>query len=733
MSPRRILRIAVFAPLRSTFDYLCPLEMAPHAQVGARVLVPFGRGRRLGIVLEIRHDSAVAEARLKQILRILDNPPLLDEAVIALAGWVADYYHHPLGDVFETLLPTKLRRAEAAISFKPVQLVITDDGRHRLESPRALGPRQAEILQLCATGPVVKQHLRAEFNAVRVVRQLLDRGWLVEQPVRSIPPRLDDEDAFLTLSPLQVTAYEAITRAPAGFRAHLLHGITGSGKTEIYLHLIRDVIGSGGQALVLVPEIGLTEQLVARFRQCFGAVAVIHSGLSESARAATWLACRENSVKVLLGTRSGVWLPLPALRVIVVDEEHDLSYKQQDGLKYSARDIAVMRAHRAKIPIVLSSATPSLESFANCERGKYAYIEINERAGNAEPPKIKLIDIRGLALTAGISEPLRAELSSVIGRGEQSLLFLNRRGFAPIILCHRCGWIATCERCDARLVLHKVSRQLRCHHCGSVRSVDSSFAAHPCGHLSDYVDLGVGTEQIEDALSEWFPTRTIVRIDRDTVPRKGQLARALAEVHARQVDILVGTQMISKGHDFAGVTLVGIVDGDSRLHANDFRAEERFIQTVLQVAGRAGRARQAGLVLIQTHYPHHPIFKTIVSGDYREFAQRALRERAAAELPPYYSLALVRAEAALRALPMQFLNEVAVRMRRQTLEGVSINGPIPAAMEKRVGKYRANLLLLASERSHLALAISLLLKIIEKLPTAKRVRWTLDIDAQEVA
>ncbi|MSR14470.1 MAG: primosomal protein N' [Gammaproteobacteria bacterium] len=732
MSSGRFLEVAVFAPLRSTFDYLCPSELKEEIRIGARVEVPFAHGRRLGVVLRIRSESAIAPSRLKSIFRILDAVPLIDEMLFSLAVWVAEYYHHPIGEVFEALLPTKLRRTQAPEFTSSIELVITDGGRQALETVR-LGLRQQQLLRLGLIHPLTKDTLRAlDFDTGRVTRQLLTCGWLAAQ-MHCPDSKSQIYAAFLALNSHQQRAFTKINSAPPGYSAHLLHGVTGSGKTEIYLHLIRDIIRSNRQALVLVPEIGLTEQLVRRFRERFGdTVAVVHSDLNENTRAAAWQSCRQQRAQVLLGTRSAVWLPLPALGIVIVDEEHDLSYKQQDGLRYSARDVAVFRAHRAEIPVVLGSATPSLESLANCNRGKYEYIEISERAGEARMPQIKLIDIRGLPLTAGMSEPLRLEIDAALSRSEQSLIFLNRRGYAPIILCHRCGWIAVCERCDARMVLHKNSEQLRCHHCGAGRVLTAPFAAHSCGPIADYVDLGVGTEQIEEALTRWFPARTIVRIDRDSMPRRGQLEEVLAQVRARQVDVLVGTQMISKGHDFAGITLVGIVDADSRLHANDFRAEERFIQMVMQVAGRAGRAERAGLVLIQTHHPHHPIFEFILSGRYKDFAQSALRERAAAQLPPYHSLALLRAEAVTRSAPLQFLEEIAGKLRRHTLPGVSIDGPVPALMEKRVGKFRANLLVTATDRGALSSAITKLLETIENSPTSRRVRWSVDVDAQEI-
>ncbi len=732
--PPRFLKVAVFAPLRALFDYACP-ERTQTELAGCRVLVPFGRSTRVGIVVAVTTTSTVPPLKIKNVIEILDSKPVIERALLDLATWAVDYYHCPPGDVFEALLSTELRHGKPLRDLEVARWEITSAGRSAFSSVSALGARQREILGLTAAHSRSRdQLLAAGVTNLRVVTDCVRRGWLrrAAAVAKSMTPAIHAE-RFLTLNAAQATAI-GILRAGAGYHAYLLHGITGSGKTEIYLHLVRDALLRTGQALILIPEIGLTEQLVKRFAERFGeTVAVIHSSLSERARATVWQRCRAQEIRVLVGTRSAVWMPLPSLQLIVVDEEHDMSYKQQEGMRYSARDLAVVRAHRQGIPVVLGSATPSLESLANCARGKYQYVEILTRARGAKLPKIRLLDVRGQRLEAGISVPLQQAVRERAARGEQSLLFLNRRGFAPIVLCHHCGWIANCPRCDARLVLHQAPSCLRCHHCGTERKVTAAFPEHPCGKLTEYASLGVGTEQLEGAFPKLFPGLRAIRIDRDSVSRKGQLDAAFTKIRAGEVDILVGTQMIAKGHDFSNVTLVGIVDGDSGLLATDFRAEERFVQLVLQVAGRAGRGDRPGEVLIQSHHPQHPVFDFLCRGSYRDFAQHALQERAAAELPPHTSLVLLRAEATERALPLRFLNQLAVALKRTLPAAVSIGGPVPALMERRIGKFRANLLLTAEDRASLASATRQLLAHIESMPLANKIRWTLDVDAQEIS
>ena len=726
----------MFAPLRALFDYVYPPHSPQEIVPGCRVLVPFGRSTRVGIVVAVTATSTVPSSRLKSVIEVLDSTPLVDQPLLELAAWAIDYYHCPPGEVFEALLSSELRQGKPLREVRVSTWEITDTGHLALAGPPALGPRQREILSLAAHTALTRAKLLdAGVTHLRILGDCVRRGWLRLAPSLevSVTPTIR-HDRFLALNPAQTAAISLLREGTGGYRAHLLHGITGSGKTEIYLYLVLDALRGDGQALILIPEIGLTEQLVKRFEERFGtAVAVIHSNLTDRARATVWQRCRTREIRVLLGTRSAVWMPLPALRLIVVDEEHDPSYKQQEGMRYSARDVAVVRAYRHGFPIVLGSATPSLESLANCDRGKYQYVEILTRARGAELPRIRVLDVRGLKLEAGLSDPLRQAIKDRAARGEQTLLFLNRRGFAPIVLCHHCGWIASCPRCDARLVLHKEHLVLRCHHCGTERKVNAIFPEHPCGALTHYASLGVGTEQLERALPLLFPGLRAIRIDRDSMRHKGQLEQAFAQISAGQIDILVGTQMIAKGHDFSNVTLVGVVDGDSGLLASDFRAEERFVQLVLQVAGRAGRGERSGEVLIQSHHPHHPVFEFLRRGDYRDFARHALLERAAAELPPHTSLALLRAEATDRALPLRFLNQLADALKQALPAVVAVGGPVPALMERRIGKFRANLLLTALDRGVLASAINRMLEHIESMPLANKIRWSLDVDAQEIS
>ncbi|MGE3482736.1 MAG: primosomal protein N' [Gammaproteobacteria bacterium] len=730
---RRFLRVAVFTPVRGHFDYAYPPGQATAIAPGTRVLVPFGRGTRVGIALATLARVDIPRDRIKAVREVLDGTPLLDDPMLGLAAWAADYYHCAPGEVYEALLPTELRRGQAPRRAEDTLWVLTETGRSTLQDERRLGSRQRALLALARDAPLTRGRLAAATAPARVFRECIRRGWLAERVSDEPDATCIATGAFHVLNEAQETAL-AHLRAGHGYRTDLLHGITGSGKTELYLYRVRDVIEAGGQALVMVPEIGLTEQLVRRFEARFGRqVGAVHSDLTERSRALVWERCRKGAIRVLLGTRSAVWMPLPCLQLIIVDEEHDTSYKQQEGFRYSARDVAVVRAHRLNIPIVLGSATPSLESLANCERSKYRYVELAVRAGGAVLPAIQVLDVRGLSLYAGLSEPLQRAILERAGRGEQSLLFLNRRGFAPIVVCHACGWIANCPRCDARFVLHRQAGVLRCHHCGTERRADSALPGHSCGALVDYTSLGVGTEQLEDALRGLFPELRALRIDRDTMSGRGRLAQAFEDVAEGRVDILVGTQMIAKGHDFARVTLVGIIDGDGGLLAADFRAEERFVQQILQVAGRAGRGARAGQVLIQSHRPDHPVFDYLRRGDYRAFARHALAERAAAELPPDTALALLRAEAAAQELPLRFLRALADALRPTLPGGVAVNGPIPALMERRIGKYRANLLLSSHDRAALGQSLDQVTRLVDALPLTRKVRWSIDVDPQEVA
>jgi primosomal protein N' (replication factor Y) (superfamily II helicase) len=725
------VQVAVFAPLRQLFDYLPPAAGLPPQPVGCRVKVPFGRGERIGIIVGTA-PSAHADDRLKQVIDLLDATALLEPSLVSLARWAAAYYCHPVGEALGLLLPVELRHGEVLRRLTERGWLLADAGRAALvDGAVRIGPRQRELLQMAQAQALRAASLRAlPFDTGRVVGDLQRRGWLLETELDAEATPALPRTEFLALNEAQAASLADILARRDSFAPLLLQGVTGSGKTEVYLHAAREMLAGGRQVLMLIPEIGLSEQLVQRFRLRFGdTVAVLHSELTERERSLVWERARRGAVGIVLGTRSAVWAPLPRLGLIIVDEEHDPSFKQQEGFRYSARDVAVMRARDAQVPIVLGSATPSLESELNVRRGRYARLLLPSRAGGAAPPTLHGLDVRGLKLHGGLSETLCAAIDERLARDEQTLLFLNRRGYAPVLMCHACGHIAQCARCDARLVLHQGRERLICHHCGTEQRLDVLQKA--CCDAPEYFTLGVGTEQVEQALRERFPAARVLRIDRDTMRRKGELEAAYAAVRERRVDILIGTQMLAKGHDFPAVTLVGIVDADSRLFAADFRAGERFAQTLLQVAGRAGRANAPGVVLIQTHHPVHPLLQLALRHDYAAFADAALAEREAAMLPPYVSMAVVRAEAVDARAPLGFLQQL--RRALDVGPDIDIAGPVPAPMERRAGKTRAVLMLTGLRRAALADALERLIAAANALPTRHRVRWHIDVDPQEAA
>ncbi|MCG8433208.1 MAG: primosomal protein N', partial [Gammaproteobacteria bacterium] len=532
------------------------------------------------------------------------------------------------------------------------------------------------------------------------------------------------------LNAAQQDAVEKILAQQDGFSAYLLDGVTGSGKTEVYLNVIEKLLLQNKQALVLVPEIGLTPQLVARFRDRLGAaVAVYHSGLTDNERLETWLAAREGSARIIIGTRSAVFLPLKNPGAIFIDEEHDTSFKQQEGFRYSARDLAVVRAQRSKIPIVLGSATPSFESIENVTQDRYRHLHLPERAGDAQHPHIHLLDVRSRPMPGGISDILLDHIRRHLDTKGQVLLFLNRRGFAPTLICHSCGWTAECRRCDARLTYHKAKAKLNCHHCGAIQTVPNTCPECEKGGLDI---IGSGTERLDDYLQETFPGVGIARIDRDNTQRKGSLDKLFKEIHSGERRILVGTQMLAKGHHFPDVTLVGIINADQGLFGVDFRSTERMAQLILQVSGRAGRAERPGEVYIQTHHPEHPLLQQLVREGYDAFAKAGLTERRAAGLPPFGRLVLLRAEASQREPAEEFLYAARELAERLQVSGVNVLGPAPAPMEKRAGRYRMQLLLQSEQRAPLHEMLRQLIPVIEELKEARRIRWSLDVDPIEL-
>ncbi len=569
-----------------------------------------------------------------------------------------------------------------------------------------------------------------------VLNTLEDKGWIASQEhkkaVKAWPKEVETDDHKPKLNEEQAVAIATVNSAQ-GFGCYLLEGVTGSGKTEVYLNLIKPVLEQGKQALVLVPEIGLTPQTINRFKKRFQVpIEVIHSGLNETERLNAWLSARDKEAGIVIGTRSALLTPFKNLGIIIVDEEHDASYKQQDSLRYHARDVAVMRASKANIPVVLGSATPALETLQNALSGKYHHLTLTERAGQASPTKNRALDVKGLYLEAGLSAPLIAEMRRHLKAGNQVMLFLNRRGFSPALMCHECGWIAECQRCDAYYTYHHHSNEMRCHHCGSQKPV--VHQCEGCGS-TQLVTVGVGTEQLEEQLNQLFPEFKAIRIDRDSTRRKGTLEESLKAIRRGEYQILIGTQMLAKGHHFPDVTLVGLLDVDGSLYSSDFRASERLAQLFIQVAGRAGRASKQGEVLLQTHHPDHSLLQSLLTKGYGEFARTALLERKMAFLPPFSFLTLFRAEANHSDLVEEFLRQVRHTLESHPLfdDACMVLGPTPAPLAKRAGKHRWQLLLQAQSRPLMQKLLHSAKPAIEMLPTAKKVRWSLDIDPQDLS
>jgi primosomal protein N' (replication factor Y) len=723
-----IWQIAVPAPLFRCFDYLPPKHDAP-ARPGVRVRVPFGKREAVGVLVRVAETSELPRSRLKSVLKVLDDEPVLTPALFKLLLWAADYYHHPVGEVLHTALPVWLRQGRAATATGARVWTLAASGRAVDPAALARTPARKKILEALRAAPdglAAEKLSRISPRWSQAVKALGAEGWV------SVHTRdcLEAAEALPTPAPLlnppQRAAAEAIAAASGDYRAFLLHGVTGSGKTEVYLQAIEKALARGLQALVLVPEIGLTPQLVDRFRRRFRvAIAVLHSGLTDQERLCAWFMAREGKAPIVLGTRSAVFTPLKNPGLIVVDEEHDTSYKQQEGLRYSARDLAVMRAAREKIPIVLGSATPSLESLQNARAGGYALLELPDRTG-VGMPDMKLLDMRRLKPAEGLSHPLRLALGERLQKGEQSLLFLNRRGFAPVWMCYGCGWVAACRRCDARFTFHKGGGRLRCHHCGAEQAPAEKCPS--CGG-AELHPLGEGTERVEAALAKFFPRARIERIDRDSTRPKGALEEKLARVHAGTADILIGTQMLSKGHDFPNVTLVGILNADQGLYGVDFRSTERLFQQILQVAGRSGRADKAGAVLIQTWHPDHPIFAALRRHDFHGFADYALAERRETDYPPFSHLALLRAESSRGGAALKFLREAhALAARAGRDPAVQLMEPVPAPMEKRAGRHRAQLLVQSKKRAALHAFLNDWVARLTESKLGRCVRWSLDVD-----
>jgi primosomal protein N' (replication factor Y) (superfamily II helicase) len=729
-----ILAVAIDTPLRRVFDYRPPNGISTETlEVGQRIWVPFGRRRVVGVIVELRSTSDIPAAKLRAATEIIDSEPTFDAPMLALLTWSADYYRHPIGEVIASALPVPLRLG-ASLAAEARRWQLTAAGRDSSAGVllRRSPKMRAALDAITRVGGGTRAELEASAGVSgEILRKLAQRG-LAEEVTRvietpaSLPHRATPGPQ---LNADQQIAVERIQKSLGDFHTWLLDGVTGSGKTEVYLRVIDAVLTRGEQALVLVPEIALTPQLVTRFRKRFDVpIGLLHSGLSDGERLAAWRAARSGEARIVIGTRSAVFVPLKSPGLIIIDEEHDSSFKQQEGFRYSARDLAIVRAQRSSIPIVLGSATPSLESLARAQRQQDARLRLSERAGGAQAPRWTLIDLRQHGAAQGIATPVLMSMKQHLDAGNQVLLFLNRRGYAPVLFCPACGWSAHCKRCDANLTVYRRAKDLLCHHCGAEQQ-----AIETCPTCSAPVKpVGQGTERIEETVAQMFPNSPLARIDRDSMRRKGELEATLANVDRNEIKILVGTQMLTKGHHFPNVTLVVVLNADQGLFSTDFRASERLAQTIVQVAGRAGRAQHAGEVLIQTEYPEHRLLQLLLTGGYEKFATGALGEREHSAWPPFARIALLRAEAADPGAPMHFLRAAADIAAAQSVAGVRILGPAPAPMERRAGRYRAQLLLHAPAHQPLQRLLHAWIPTIESLPEAKRVRWSIDVDPIEL-
>ncbi|WP_374558158.1 primosomal protein N' [Thermomonas sp.] len=718
-----VLRVALPVPLPRLFDYLPPLGMAAEAvAVGQRVRVPFGPREACGLV--VAHGLAEPGVELRAALAALDDGPVLQGELLASLRWLAGYLHAPLGEVLATGLPASLRRGEPLPDIARRGWVLNEAGRTALPAMRAGKPKALAALLAEARDEdaldAAHPGWRAPLRALRE-RGLVD-GVVLDAVVAMAAPAAG---AFQPNAEQQI-AIDAI-RAADGFAPFLLDGVTGSGKTEVYLQAIADCLARGRQALVLVPEIGLTPQALARFRARLGVpVHALHSGLNDNERAATWWAAATGKARVIVGTRSAVFVPLPEAGLIVVDEEHDGSYKQFDGIRYHARDFAVVRARALGVPAVLGSATPALETLHNAQAGRYAHLRLRQRAGAARPPQVRVLDVRKRPLQAGLSDEALAAVRAAVDAGGQVLVFRNRRGYAPVLLCHDCGWSAHCPRCSTEdrptpMTVHAHGKRLQCHHCGHRKP--SPPACPDCASLA-LQPQGNGTERIEAELQARFSEVPVLRIDRGSTGHRDALQKHFDDLGTRR-GILIGTQMLAKGHDLPNLTLVVVVGIDEGLFSADFRSGEKLAQLLVQVAGRAGRAERAGTVLLQTHHPDHPLLQTLVAGGYHAFVDGELALREAAGFPPFAHLALLRAEARHAEPPMQFLQAA-----KATLDAFAVeaSGPLLAPMPRRAGYVRAQLVVSAPDRRALHAALDAVVPALHAAPEARRVRWSLDVD-----
>jgi primosomal protein N' (replication factor Y) len=732
--PDNIAHIALNSPLRSVFDYKTGgLSPVP----GQRVEVPFGKRKAVGIVVKTSNESHFEKGELKAISRTIDDSQVLSSELLDFILWAARYYHHPTGEALFHALPARLRE-NTSIEHKDFLLWKTST-KGQLIDVESLGRagKQKEALMILKEHPDgIGNKTCQSLGLSSQTLKALEKKELVVQfspstsPVEKTEKKHLLRTSALTLNEEQQKAYQAVHEKLNKYQCFLLLGITGSGKTEIYLQLIHEVLSQGKQALVLVPEIGLTPQTIQRFQQRFTCpVAVLHSGLSSTERFKNWYKCRQNQAGIIIGTRSAIFTDIPHLGLIIVDEEHDTSYKQQEGFRYSARDLAIVRAQKWKVPVLLGSATPSLESFYNSQNGRYELLKLNTRATNSPEPEIKVVDTRQQELQAGLSQKALQTIRRHLDQEQQVLVFINRRGYTPALICSECKWLATCPFCDARFTFHKQKNRLICHHCNHQQAPITT--CEQCG-AGEMHSLGQGTEKVEEMLAKHFKQTPIMRIDRDSTERKNALQERLAEIQKGKACILVGTQMLTKGHHFPRVTLVCILDADQGFFSADFRAMERMGQTLLQIIGRAGRESQHSEVVFQTELPDHPALNTLLEKGYAAFAQDILDERKVVNFPPFGCFCLIRADAPHLENSLIFLEEVKQILTTLTEHNSKILGPAPANMQKKAGRHRAQLILHSDNRAKMQNLLNSGIQQIVALKGARKVRWSIDVDPMDM-
>lgn len=736
----KILRVAVPVPLRRCFDYIAPPDILP----GCRVYIPFGNRKLVGIAVDYQ-PATVAIRQLKSVISVIDSLPVFSKSMFELVFWAAQYYHHPIGEAFATALPVALRNQEVArdptlqTHYKVSSRFGTEEISTMLKRASARRAVYESVVTLSQSGTNDHRWLDARLikqsqpDAQPHLKRLVDQAILEQsqQPSALIDSQ-SEHPKQVELNPEQKVAARSIINSMGKFETFLLHGITGSGKTEVYLEAASHAISCGHQVLVLVPEISLTPQLVQRFKARLGAgVCALHSSMGSQDRYKTWWHAMKGTASVVLGTRSAIFTILNKPGLIIVDEEHDISYKQQDGFRYHARDIAIKRASLEQVPIVLGSATPSMESVFNSRQQRFTYLSLQHRTGTAVLPTINTIDLNTHPIRGGITHELLNQIQTTIDNKEQTILYINRRGFAPLVQCSKCGWQAQCESCDAHFIYHQSSQKLRCHHCGKTKVCVTRCPK--CQSALFY--LGFGTQRIQETLAKAFPSARISRIDRDEVTTQKKLEVELGKIANQEVDIVIGTQLITKGHDFPNVTLVGVINSDHGLYSHDFRSTEYLFQQLVQVAGRSGRGDKPGRVLIQTAHPDNTYLQLIKNQDFFSFSEYCLKERNQAHLPPFGHVALWRAESTHAGAGVQFLTRVkAFAKQYQTqhqLDSVQLFDAIDSPMEKLAGRYRAQLMFVSSTRQVLHPLISAVLTQIEA-DRQPKVRWSLDIDPMEM-